>query len=156
LAIAVSVLGPEWTRLLGTLPTAAGLDVLALPPLSRSLKRESGLSGKPALQQFFGAGQIAEVLWLKGDRRPDATEQTEGVEIGEIEGGGHCAEAQAAEALVMTDVKRRRVETLGHERVARAVLRETRVNTHPMLVVEPLIHLSLNRDKVSNTLAPFM
>ena len=80
---------------------------------------------------------------------PDATEQTEGVEIAEIEGGGHCAEARTVEDSVMADVERR-VETLEHERVARVVLRGTRVNTHPRLVAERLIHPSLNQDKVSN------
>ena len=74
---------------------------------------------------------------------PDATEQTEGVEIAEIERAVHCAEARAAEALVMAGVKRR-VETLEYKRVARVVPRETRMNTHPRLVVEPLIRPSLN------------
>ncbi len=56
-----------WTQLLGTLPTTAELDVSALLPPSRSLKSEPGLPDKPALRRFFGAGQIAEVLLLKGD-----------------------------------------------------------------------------------------
>lgn len=79
---------------------------------------------------------------------PDATEQTEGVERAEIEVGGHCAEVQTVGFWVMVDVERR-VEMLEHERVAQVVLRGTRVNTHPRLVAEPLIHPSLNRDKVS-------
>ena len=88
---------------------------------------------------------------------PDATEQTEGVEIAEVERGGHCAEAElVVELSVMVDVKRR-VETLEHARVVQVVLRGTRVNTHLKLVAEPLIHPSLNRDKVSNMeMAPFM
>ena len=79
---------------------------------------------------------------------PDETEQTEGVERAEIEVGGHCAGVQTVGVWVMADVERR-VETLEHERVARVVLRGTRVNMHPRLVAEPLIHPSLNRDKVS-------
>jgi hypothetical protein len=146
---AVSVPGPEWTRLLGTLPTAAGLAASALLPPSRCLKRELALSGKPALQQFFGACQTVGVLLPKGDRMPDAMEQTEGVERAEIEVEGHCAGVRAAEVSVMADVERR-VEKLEHERVGRVALRGTRVNTHPRLVAEPLIHPSLNRDKVSN------
>jgi hypothetical protein len=127
------------------LPTAAGLAASALLPPSRCLKRELALSGKPALQQFFGACQTVDVLLPKGDRMPGAMEQTEGVEKAEIEVEGHYAEVRAAEVSVMADVEQK-VETLERERVRRVVLRGTRVNTHPRLVAVPLIHPSLNRD----------
>ncbi len=80
---------------------------------------------------------------------PDGTEQTEAVGKSEIEGEVHCAEAWAAKDSVKVDVKQR-AGTLGPERVAMVEPRGTRVNTHARRVVEPLIHLSLNRDTVSN------